>query len=675
MTTRRSWPATLPLAGVSAGILTVLAPSAWLVLPYEGLLAFVVIAGAAGWGAWPTVWLGLGRRGVTQQVCVGTALGLGVLSILTLLLGVCGGLTWATAWALVGIGGMLGITRLAVRKEVGRPRPTGGSGGTGPRIVAAGLLMLVLALPLAIMLFGASVPPGVLWLGENKAYDVLEYHLQGPREYYEAGRIEFLPHNVYTSFPQQMETLYLLLMHLAGGALAGAIPAQFLHALCTLLAVVALAAWAPAGWPRIVAAIVGGSVPWLAYLGCLAYVEGGMLLFAAVAGGLVQDHFRDSARCDWRTALAAGLCAGLAGGCKYTALGLVVAGLALAWLVSMRGGFSARLKRLAVLVGGATIAFSPWLIRNAVFTGNPVYPFGYRWFGGAAWSAAQDEQWSRGHRLPDEEAHVGRRLGIVREDLLLSPMFGPTLVLLAVGGLALRRERSAVIWALWAALMLVGWATLTRMPGRFLVPVVVPLAMLAAQTVGGGGQEIEPGGRYRGQRRLARTLFIVVAVLGAVANNVTLADRLRKNDRFWARHGASLRDLAGQIDLIRRVEPLNQMLPSDAKAWLIGDAKVFYLKPEVHYCVAFNRDPWLAYAAHAAPVDAVEWLRTQNVSHVVFSWPEIERLRATYGFAPLVTPAWVGRLREAGLRRVAPPAHVAVERIEVYEVAPPHASD
>ena len=84
------------------------------------------------------------------------------------------------------------------------------------RLIVPTVLLLLLVVPLVVMLFGACLPPGLLWPGEANGYDVLEYHLQGPREYYQAGRIMFLPHNVYTSFPQQMELLYLLLMYLTG---------------------------------------------------------------------------------------------------------------------------------------------------------------------------------------------------------------------------------------------------------------------------------------------------------------------------------------------------------------------------------------------------------------------------------------------------------------------------
>ena len=56
-------------------------------------------------------------------------------------------------------------------------------------------------------------------------FDVKEYHFEGPKEFFLAGRMQFLPHNVYTSFPFLTEMLTLLGMVLrndwAGGALVG----------------------------------------------------------------------------------------------------------------------------------------------------------------------------------------------------------------------------------------------------------------------------------------------------------------------------------------------------------------------------------------------------------------------------------------------------------------------
>lgn len=51
------------------------------------------------------------------------------------------------------------------------------------------------------LLLGAVSPP--------TDFDVREYHLQGPKEWFQQRQINFLPHNVYTSFPFLTEMLSL----------------------------------------------------------------------------------------------------------------------------------------------------------------------------------------------------------------------------------------------------------------------------------------------------------------------------------------------------------------------------------------------------------------------------------------------------------------------------------
>ena len=62
-------------------------------------------------------------------------------------------------------------------------------------------------------------------------FDALEYHLQGPKEYYQAGRIAFLPHNVYTSMPFNVEMLHLLGMEVLDDWWRGALVGQLLVSL------------------------------------------------------------------------------------------------------------------------------------------------------------------------------------------------------------------------------------------------------------------------------------------------------------------------------------------------------------------------------------------------------------------------------------------------------------
>jgi len=48
---------------------------------------------------------------------------------------------------------------------------------------------------IAIVILAACSAPGWLWATEFGGYDVLSYHLQLPREWYDAGRIVPLDHS------------------------------------------------------------------------------------------------------------------------------------------------------------------------------------------------------------------------------------------------------------------------------------------------------------------------------------------------------------------------------------------------------------------------------------------------------------------------------------------------
>ncbi|MBK9118306.1 MAG: hypothetical protein IPM18_01720 [Phycisphaerales bacterium] len=654
-------------------ILAALAPFALFVALYDSAGAVIVLAAAAGWGAWPARWL-LRRSEFTrpQAFCVALALGLGVLATLVLAVGMLGWLRAAVGWGLVVGGALLGIGAL---RQSARSQPRGAAlpspaGEPRSAVLLRGLFALPLAVPLAIGLFGATLPPGVLWAGEGGGYDVLEYHLQGPREYFDAGHIHFLPHNVYTSFPQQMEMLYLLLMLLHGDPWSAAIPSQLLHLTCGLLAVSALAAFSPAGWGRWAVVLCTASVPWLAYTGVLAYVENGMLFFGAVAGGVLCVMLPERAGPSAATAapplrllFVAGLCAGFAGGCKYTALVLAAIAAAVAWGCAAR---SRRTMGFLVFVCGAALAFAPWAVRNSVFTGNPVYPFAYSVFGGTAWSAAQDEQWQRGHAVQEGGGTLAVRLQIAWRELVTAPQFGGLIFAAGLLATGVARTRRTVFASVWALFMILAWLTLTHMPGRFLVPLLIPLAFLLAEaTTRFSGP---PGARPHHARIGA---LVVLAVGLALYHGVLLSQLFAAEQARWERGlQTPLRSLVGQTSLLREVHWLNRAVPPDARVRLIGEARIFYIQRAVDYAVVFNRDPWVTAAADLPAADAITALRGGGSTHVVFSWDEIDRLRGTYGFPEHVTPAWADALEQAGLERIPLSAEAFPAGVAVYRLPP-----
>ena len=190
--------------------------------------------------------------------------------------------------------------------------------------------MPLLAVPfIAIMTSGAFLPPGFLWTpNEPHGYDVVEYHLQVPREWYEAGRILPLHHNVFSFFPFNVEMHYLLAMNLRGGPWAGMYLAQLMHGTLILLAVLAACGFAARITKQrrcksrvsiIVIALAMLSTPWLAQLGAIAYDEGGFLLCGTLAIGFAVRALVEPERRRARFVLA-GILAGLACGSKLTAV-------------------------------------------------------------------------------------------------------------------------------------------------------------------------------------------------------------------------------------------------------------------------------------------------------------------------------------------------------------------
>lgn len=446
-------------------------------------------------------------------------------------------------------------------------------------------------------------------------------------------------------------------MHLLGSPAVAAIPAQIFHAALMIASVLALGAFTPPGWARHLVWLIAGSVPALIHTGCLAYVEGGLLLYAVLAGGLAKICLRE-AELDTRTGIVLGVLGGLAGATKYTGLALVAAPLVL--VVPLLSKLKlARRMQLVLLVGSAAfVAASPWLARNTLFTGNPVFPFAYELFGGEAWSPAQDEQWDTGHQLPAEHRPFVARMQLAYQELVGSGMFGFGLVLLALTGAIARPDRATLMLAGWGVIMVCFWMTLTHMPWRFLTPLVAPLALLLGQLLdwrGSGHSLYDNHGRHEAPLWL-RSPVVVVAVIAALWQLDHTRSMLINAEKDTQRRFQSLEfDLAstvGATDLFRVNHPVNQLTPESSVIWQVGDAAVLYVERTQHYFVTFNRDPWLEFAAEHSASESLDFLRSRNVTHVVFSWPEIERLRNTYGFSPLVTRAWLSDLIAAGLNRV-----------------------
>jgi hypothetical protein len=299
----------------------------------------------------------LANEPLPVQVALAAGLGLGLLSLLLLLWGLLGGLHSVLAWA-----GLLLVTawlrhdlrRLLVRLRAYRwPRPQG-------RFELGLALYILLAL---LFTFCLALAPELGW-------DAHVYHLTGPKLFLEMGRIGHPIDLFYLGFPQLGGMQFMLGLLLVGDGLTALF--HFGYGLLALVLVMALSAQAFGRETALPSGALLLSVTAVLELMMSAYVDI-TLLFYTTAAFYAFWRWRDSRQTGWLLLL--GLFCGFCAGVKYTAVAVPIAlGLSLLWVLRRRPLVDI-IRQGGLLTLVTTLTTVPWLLKNWLVTGNPVYPF------------------------------------------------------------------------------------------------------------------------------------------------------------------------------------------------------------------------------------------------------------------------------------------------------------
>jgi hypothetical protein len=612
-------------------------------------IAACIVAGAWGLGSLilrlvaPSM-----QRTRIENAFFATGLGLSAVSLATLGCGLAGALNRTLLGGLLAAG-FAGECALAARKwfalRPGDARSADGQPAARP--LAIDWLVVAAVVPfLVVMWLGAMSP--------DSDFDVRAYHFQGPKEYFLAGRIGFLPHNVYTNFPFLTEMITLLAMVLSGdwwtGALAGKC-ALFAFAPLTALGLYAAGRrWFTRG-AGLAAALVFLSTPWIYRISIIAYAEGALsyYLFASlVAAGFALERMR-AGQIGGREVLLTGLFAGSGMACKYTGLMQVVAP---AGLIVLAGVFSPALKlvrtrAVLVMIGafslGVALTIGPWLLKNLAETGNPVYPLAWRIFGGTDMDAELDAQFRAAH-TSNASRNFGQNLvDVLADNDWSSPLlFG--LAPLALFGLKGRRIAGG-LWLVTAYLFLTWWAFTHRID-RFWVP-LIPVASLLAGA----------GAVWRGDAAWRWGSAVVIALaawfnLGFVAGETT---GLSGPNAFLGNMNQARSAIAHPY-----IAFLNT-LPAGSKVLCVGEGEVFEARMPVVYNTVFDRsifEDWLAAPGGSGknrklkPVDEIRAkLRAEGITHIYVNWDWIRRYRSpgNYGYTEFVSPSRFDELMRSGV--------------------------
>ena len=242
------------------------------------------------------------------------------------------------------------------------------------------ILLGIVAVLIVVTGILASVPP--------VSRDALTHHLAVPKLYLKHGGMYEIPAVVFSYYPMNLDLLYLIPLYFGNDILP-----KFLHFMFALLT-----AWLIYGYLKkrlgavwaLFGAIFFLSLPIIVKLSITVYVDLGLVFFSTAA---IMSLFRwIESRLKIKFLVLSAVCCGLALGTKYN--GLIVLFILTVFipfifigrgrgrvvrseLDNLENPLTLQLKAIGSSTFFCLIAllvFSPWMIRNYVWQGNPIYP-------------------------------------------------------------------------------------------------------------------------------------------------------------------------------------------------------------------------------------------------------------------------------------------------------------
>jgi hypothetical protein len=407
------------------------------------------------------------------------------------------------------------------------------------------------------------------------ARDELTHHLALPALYVRHGRIFDLPFADQSYYPMLLDMFYTPLL----AFLPDNLP-KYLH----LLFGVGAAAWVvllvrrqASGAVALLAGLLMLTTPVAMALAASAYVDLGVLFYAtgALAALIV---WAEDGRARWL--IGAGLMAGFAGATKYNGL-LVIPLLAVApvWLAPPETRETQKVGLVLLFAAVALLPVAPWLIKNLLETGNPIFPLFNRLLGGREIPAPPPIGILAQRRLLYGEswldiALIAPRIFVTGRDAdpaRFDGVFAPVLLLglyAAWSRAASPRARLLFFYCCLYALMAFFLMTLRV---RYSVVILAPLVLL---TVDGLRELWSAGGYCRALAvaAVAGNLLFSLAHVGLLVQRLQPVAYLRgqiTRDQYLARH----------VPEYPVLQAANRLVPPDGRVYLV------FLGNRSYYCL------------------------------------------------------------------------------------------
>jgi len=314
--------------------------------------------------------------------------------------------------------------------------------------------------------------------------DALKYHLELPKQYISSGAVKPDSSNIYSFFPELTEMSYTFGLLFSNGSSAKII--HFYFGLLTAILIYGILLKIVSPLSALLSAAIFYTTPVVMSLSGWPYVDLALTFYILL--GLIL-FIQGVEKTSITLFCLAGLIMGYAFSIKYlaalAAICLVV--LFLVYLLKVTDKDKIKyISPFAVFIAATLAAGSPWYIRNFIQTGNPFFPFFYKFFGGTGWDLTRSEMYD--YLLKTHAYGMGK--GII--DILLLPVrlvihgsnsypfdgiIGPAYLVLICALIFLRPKNPLLrSCAVFAGIFFFLWASLTQQV-RFILPALAAFSI------------------------------------------------------------------------------------------------------------------------------------------------------------------------------------------------------
>ena len=473
-----------------------------------------------------------------------------------------------------------------------------------PDVESSGGAERAICLVMACALAGILIAEVLLCLTPPVSRDALIHHLAIPKLWIRHGGFIETPWADYSYFPMNVDLLYLVpllfgndlfpaLIHMLFGWGTGYLVYRYLKDREGRV-------WGLLGL------LLFASTPMVMRLSITAYVDLGMVFFTT-ASVLSFLRWRDGCYQNTKWLLLSAVCMGLAAGTKYNALvSWLFLGAAVCFLYARDTGKQLQAIRRGTLFFLVALAVvSPWLVKNLILTGNPIYPLMDNLFafihGGreAAGVLAAGDADRGGYNLfrnrmflYGEEAwqilllpvrifFEGRDHSPQHFDGILSPLLALAIPFAFVG-----RQRGHRFFFLLFIVFVFAVSVFTAdLRIRYILPTVPFMTILAVTGIRNGTEWLQSRGNHA-LMLAGRAVPFAVALLIA-ANLVYLGNRFTDIRPLPYLLGGESRDdfVSRQVGSYPATAFINRNLPDDAVVYLLYlSGRGYYLNREyIHH--------------------------------------------------------------------------------------------